>query len=419
MSRLKSAVHGRQETVERHPGARTLARGAGIAALFTVSCLLFASCSRDAEGAPGAGAPGAGGAAGAASAPGGARGGPSVVLAPTDVAPVARGTIERTIPVTGDLRPIETVDVKARLEGDLEQVYVREGQRVGQGQLLARFEASEQVSDRRSAEADREAARTELATAQWNLEQSEELFTQGAIPERDVRTARQQVSAARARVVAADSRLTSSASFVRDTRVLAPTTGTIARRGVEDGEHVARGATMFTLVRTDVLELAAALPARSANGVTPGQAVRFSADGASFEGRVARVSPTVDPVSRSVTVYVQVPNPGARLKGGTFASGRIVGGTRQGALLVPTAALRQGEGGRPYVFVVANGKVEQKPVQLGFVDEGRGLAEALSGLAEGDQLIVGNVGTLGRGMPVTIVGGGERRAGQGGAPRAR
>jgi membrane fusion protein, multidrug efflux system len=372
-----------------------------------------AACSKSAEGRPENGAPGA---------PGGGRGGPGgpgVVLGPTDLAPVSRGTIERTIPVTGDLRPIETVDVKARLEGDLEQVYVREGQRVAQGQLLARFEASEQVSGRRSAEADIEAVRTELSTAQWNLEQSEELFKQGALPERDVRAARQQVSAARARLVAAQSRLTSTSSFERDTRVLAPTTGTIATRVVEDGEHVARGATMFTLVRTDVLELAAALPARSANGVTPGQVVRFTADGASFEGRVARVSPTVDPVSRSITVYVQVPNPGSRLKGGTFASGRIVGGTRQGALLVPTAALRQGEGGQPYVFTVAADKIDQKPVQLGFVDEGRGMAEVLSGLAEGDRVVVGQVGTLGRGMSVTIVGGGEARASRGGPPAPR
>jgi RND family efflux transporter MFP subunit len=227
------------------------------------------------------------------------------------------------------------------------------------------------------------------------------------------------VSAARARVTASQSRLTSSALVERDTRVLAPTTGTIATRAVEDGEHVARGATMFTLVRTDVLELAAALPARSANGVTPGQAVRFTADGSAFEGRVARVSPTVDPVSRSITVYVQVPNPGSRLKGGTFASGRIVGGTRQGALLVPAAALRQGENGQPYVFTVAAGKVDQKNVQLGFVDEGRGMAEVLTGLNEGDQVIVGNVGTIGRGMSVTIVGGGERRRAQAGPPAAR
>jgi len=319
-----------------------------------------AACSKSAEGRPENGAPGGGR---------GGPGGPGVVLGPTDLAPVSRGTIERTIPVTGDLRPIETVDVKARLEGDLEQ--------------------------------------------------SEELFKQGALPERDVRAARQQVSAARARLVAAQSRLTSTSSFERDTRVLAPTTGTIATRVVEDGEHVARGATMFTLVRTDVLELAAALPARSANGGTPGQVVRFTADGASFEGRVARVSPTVDPVSRSITVYVQVPNPGSRLKGGTFASGRIVGGTRQGALLVPTAALRQGEGGQPYVFTVAADKIDQKPVQLGFVDEGRGMAEVLSGLAEGDRVVVGQVGTLGRGMSVTIVGGGEARASRGGPPAAR
>src|SRR5207237_2662278 len=105
------------------------------------------------------------------------------------------GPCEAGVAVTGDLRPIETVEVRARLEGDLEGVYVREGDRVSAGQLLARFEASQQESQRGSAQAERESAKAALSTAQWNLEQSEELFKAGALPERDVRTARDAVTA--------------------------------------------------------------------------------------------------------------------------------------------------------------------------------------------------------------------------------
>ena len=102
---------------------------------------------------------------------------------------VKRMLVEESTPIAGDLHPIETIDVKARLEGDITGVYVREGERVRSGQLLARFEASEQESNLRSAEADRAAARGELATAQWNYEQSQELFKAGAIPERDHKAA--------------------------------------------------------------------------------------------------------------------------------------------------------------------------------------------------------------------------------------
>jgi membrane fusion protein (multidrug efflux system) len=285
---------------------------------------------------------------------------------------------------------------------------VQEGDRVRQGQLLAKFEASEQVSDRRSAEAERAAAESELATAQWNAEQTEELLRAGAIPERDARAARSQVAASRARLAAAEARVRSTSSFVTDTRVLAPTRGVVAARQVEDGEHVARGAEMFTVVRNDVLELAAAVPARSAGDIRVGQVVHFTADGRRFDGRVARVSPTIDLASRSLTVYVEVPNADGALRGNSFATGRVVGRAVPGALLVPTTALRQStDSSASFVYRIAGERIERAPVRLGIVDNVEGVAEIAEGLREGDRVVVGNVGTLGDGMRVTVVGEGS------------
>jgi membrane fusion protein, multidrug efflux system len=337
----------------------------------------------------------------------------SLVLAATDVATITRGTIDAAVPITGDLRPIETINVRARIEGDLVAVAVREGQRVARGQMLARFEASRQQSGRESAEADRAAARSELATAQWNLEQSQELFKAGAISESALRVAQQNVASSRARLAATEARISATASDLGDTRVLAPATGIIEKRLVQSGEHVARGAMMFTLVRNDVLELAAALPARQAGTVNEGQRVQFVADGRALNGTVARVSPTVDPSTRSLTVYVQVPNPGGRLRGNTFATGRIIGRTSTGALLVPTGAIRQAaDNGAPFVYRIAGGVAERAPVTLGIIDEARNVAEVVDGLNDGDRVIVGNVGTIGRGMKVEVIG--EQQRGRGG-----
>ena len=329
-----------------------------------------------------------------------------ITLAESDIAAVRRGSIEESTPITGDLRPIETVQVRARIEGDIVSVLAREGQRVSEGQLLARFESSEQESAQRSAEARVASARAELSTAEWNLQQSEELFRAGAVAERDLRASQNAVAAAKAQVAAAESELRSTSSGAVDTRVLAPITGTIETRSVESGEHVSRGATLFTVVRSDVLELAAAVQERRATGLIPGQPVRFTANGRDFEGRVARVSPTVDPASRSITVYVQVPNTGGQLKGGSFATGRVVGRTVSDALLVPTSALRQSESGAPFVYRLEGTALGQADVQLGIIDESAGFAQVLGGLEEGDRIIVGNVGTLGRGMRVQVVGAG-------------
>lgn len=347
---------------------------------------------------------------GATPSRGAGRAAPTITLAASDVATVRRERIEEGIAVTGDLRPIETIEVRARLEGDLVAVHVREGERVRAGQLLARFESSEQESGLTSAEADRVAAQSELATAQWNLEQTTELYRAGAVSERDFKAAQQGVTTARARLAAAESRVRATGSLVRDTRVLAPTGGVISRRLVESGEHVARGAGLFTLVRSDVLELAAAVPARQANALRVGQTVHFTADGRTFDGKVARISPTVDPATRSVAVFVQIPNSTGALRGGTFASGRVVSRTITGALIVPASSIRQSaEDGKPYVYRIAGRVIDVAPVQVGVVDERAGLAEVLEGLAEGDRVVVGNVGTLGRGMQVIIAG--EERTG--------
>lgn len=367
--------------------------------------------ARGAAGAGGAGAPGAPGAGG------GRRGASTVMLAATDVATAARGPIEAGVPVTGDLRPIETIDVRARLEGDIQSVAVREGQRVAAGQLLAAFEPSAQQSDRASAEADLASARNELSTAQWNADQAAELFKAGAIPERDQRAAQQGVVAARARVAASTARLRASSIVARDTRVVAPGTATVEKRLVAPGEHVARGTPMFTLVRSDVLELSAALPARQAGDVRPGQTVHFTVDGRRLDGRVARVSPTVDPATRAVTVYVQVPNPNGLLKGNSFATGRVVSRTVNEALLIPTAAVRQSpDEGKPFVYQITGDHLTRTPIELGIVNDEQGMAEVMGGLSEGARVVTGNVGTLGTGMKVQVLGG--DRAGRNNKTRA-
>jgi RND family efflux transporter MFP subunit len=387
---------------------------------------LAAACSKDAAGssAGGEGPRGGGaaqqggpagggrdgGAAGAARGPagGGGPGGrpsPSITLAATDVASVVPMTIEDGVALTGDLHPLETIDIRSRIEGDLMEVYVREGEQVTAGQLLARFEASAQESSRASAEADRVAANAELANAQWTLEQNQSLFKAGAIAERDLKTSQQAVATARARLAAAEARLRASGNEARDTRIVAPASGVLEKRLVDAGVHLSRGAPMFTIVRSGTLELAAAVPARQATAVRAGQTVHFVADARRFDGKVARVSPTIDPATRAVTVYVQVPNPGNTLRGGTFATGRVVSRTLENVLAVPTAALRQGqEDGKPFVYRIDGKTLNVAPVQLGAVDEQLGVAQVTEGLQNGDKVIVGNVGTLGRGMQVTIAG---------------
>lgn len=355
-------------------------------------------------GAGGGGAAGSDAGRGGGGARGGGRGAPSIVLAASDVHTVARGTIERTVPLSGDLRPIEEIVIRSRVEGDLTAVLVREGESVAAGGVLARFDTTELAAAFESATADLAAAEGEQATADWNVEQARELLRAGAISEQAFRALEQGALAARARVAAARSRRQSAAVALRDAVVASPAEGTISQRHVQTGERVSRGAALFVLVRDDTLEFTAAVPARSAGDVRVGHDVRFVVDGRDHRGRVARVSPAIDPATRSVAVYVRVPNATRQLKANAFASGRLVVSESAGALVVPISAIRRTRlDDQTFVYVVQSGAIATASVELGATDDARGLVEIRGGISEGDRIVVGNVGTIGRGMQVQLL----------------
>jgi membrane fusion protein, multidrug efflux system len=363
---------------------------------------------------------GPGGGTGSVGGAGRGRGALSIVLGPNDVTQVRRGTIEEAIAIQGDLKPIEEIAVRARIEGNVVSVNAREGDRVARGQLLARFESSTEESELKSAEADVASAKADVTNAQWNADQSADLFKAGAIPERDLRSAQQTLVAAQARLAAAEARQRAMTQNVEDTRVVAPTTGIVSARSIEAGEHITRGATIFTVVRNDVLELEAAVPSRLAGDVRASAPVRFTAAGRELLGRVARVSPTINPANRSLTVYLQVPNPGGVLRGNTFATGRIVAQTISNTIVIPTSALRyqQSQTG-PFVYKIVNDIVEYQPVSVGIVDELVGVAQIVEGLSEGDRVIATNVGAIGRGVKVRFAGAPEEGRRQTGAGDGR
>lgn len=330
----------------------------------------------------------------------------SVAVAPSDIATAHIGPLSDGIPITGLLRPLQSVDMHARIEGDLTGVYVREGQHVTQGQLLAQFEAVAQQSGAASARAGQAAAKADLSQAEWSLKQSSDLFRAGAISEADYRTSQQATDAARARLAAADAALDAANIMARDTRVVAPMSGVIEKKLVDVGEHMAKGASMFTLVRSGTLELTASVPERRAAAIKVGQKVSFSAQGLAFTGKVSRVSSTIDENTRSITVYVDVDNADGTLKGNSLATGNVIASTVSGALLVPTPALHQtADSGKTYVYRVNSGSVEQVYVTLGVVNDQAALAQIVSGLTAGDKVMVGNVGTLAPGTEIQVIGG--------------
>ena len=137
------------------------------------------------------------------------------------------------------------------------------------------------------------------------------------------------------------------------------------------------------------------LSERELSRLKPGQPAQVNVDaapGQAFIGRVARLSPVVDPATATFKVTVEVDDPSARLKPGMFARIGIVYERREGALQIPRNAIVDDEG-QATVFIVQQGKAEQRPIGVGLSNAG--YVEVTSGLQGQEQVVIVGQGALG------------------------
>jgi len=105
-----------------------------------------------------------------------------------------------------------------------------------------------------------------------------------------------------------------------------------------------------------------------------------------FQGKVERINPSADAGSRSIAVFLALPNPEQALKGGMFATGKLAAQSRSAVNAVPLVALRE-EGGQSYVLVIEKDKIERKSVTAGKRNVDMGMVEIREGLAVGSQVV--------------------------------
>ena len=309
-----------------------------------------------------------------------------------ELAQAVLGDIEQTIEVVGSLAPKFAADLKSEFTAVVEEVYVTEWVKVKKGTPLAKL-------DTREGEAALEAARAALLQAQVaetravrELERADKLKEVGLVTVQnldDARTAREAAAAATAAVKA---QLQATETRLAKAVIRAPFDGIVANRGVNPGDRVENmgGEPMFRVVDNRILELTVNVPSTSLASLRVGQPIEFTTDaipGRTFRGQVMFINPTADPVSRSVKVVADVPNEAEELRGGLFAKGRILTGTRAAVLQIPRTALlawdvsrREGE-----VFVVSGEVVERRAVRTGAV--AGEYVEVTEGIAAGESIV--------------------------------
>jgi multidrug efflux pump subunit AcrA (membrane-fusion protein) len=374
-----------------------------------------------------------------------------VVIVEVTTTPAIMRQMPRFLEATGSLAPDEQTDVAPAVSGKVTAVGVDLGSYVGRGALLARLDdrdarirleqAQSQVSQSEAAVRQAEAriglrpgqnfdparvpevgsARVALELAEKQLRRFERLIESGDVSrsaydqqkaQRDqlqqqldvaIQQARQNFAAiqtARAAVSGAQSQVEKARKDIADAVVTAPISGYVAERPVDLGEYVTTSSKVATIVRTNPLRLRIDVPEQALTEIRVGQSVSVNVSAytdRSFNGHIARVSPGVTATSRTLTVEAEVENSDNLLKPGQFATVRIQQPQSQPAILVPARAVRT-EGDVSHVFIIKNGRAEQRLVQLGQAEGD--LIEIRNGVAADEQVATTNVDQLSDGATV-------------------
>jgi membrane fusion protein, multidrug efflux system len=388
------------------------------------------------RGRQGGGGGGFGGPGGGFGGPGGGFGGGGPRMPMTvEVGAVKRADMSQKLTVVGNLIGAATVETGPKVNGRLETVAVRMGDRVSRGQRLAKIEDRELLEQIKQARAsfDVTAAtirqrEADLRLAQTNLERSRSLFERELIPKQtfDDTDARQQAAIAqldlaKAQYAQSQARLDELDINLANTVITSPVNGFISKRTLDPGAWVTPNSVFLSVVDISIVRIVADVVERDLRRITQGLRADVEVDafpGETFTGRVAHVAPVLDPSTRTAQIEIEIANSDFRLKPGMYARVSFTIEQRENTLVVPTSAIVN-VGGNPGVFLPSKNEENEvakfKPVQTGMSDQN--LVEVSSGLTEGERVVTTGAAALRDGDRILLAGGrGGGTGRQGGGP---
>ncbi len=327
---------------------------------------------------------------------------PVVALAASDLVSVQTIALVQVLQISGPVKAVNSAFVKARVAGELQDLLVREGDYVKAGQVIARVDSTEYQARLRQAQQQAQSAKAQVDIAQRTYDNNRSLVDQGFISKTALEMSASNLAASQASYQAAQSGVDVLQKSLDDAVIRAPITGQVSQRLAQNGERVAVDARVVEIVDLAQLEMEASLSAEDATRVRLGQVAQVSIDGSidAVAAKVVRVNPIATAASRAVVVYLAL-SPHAQLRQGLFVQGHLSTGSRTGPAL-PLSAVRTD---KPvtYVQTIVDGKVEHQAVVTGFIGDyqGQTMVEVI-GLAQGTRALLGSVGALLAGTPVTV-----------------
>jgi RND family efflux transporter MFP subunit len=309
------------------------------------------------------------------------------------VAKVTREDLFRQVTIAAEFRPFMEVALPAKVTGYIGRMDVDFGDAVKVGQLLATIEVPELKAELDNAQAAEQKAQADYANANliYSRLQSVNHDHPNLVAQQDLDTAQANALATAAAIAAAKANIEKYQTLVSYTQITAPFDGVITRRYADPGTLIdAQGKPLVQVSDNYLLRLDFPVSVDYAKDVKLGDPVAVCVDslnGKTFTGKISRFTHEVDDRTRTMITEIEVPNPGLELIPGMYATVVLKVEKHEQALAVPTEAI---SGGKAHVVYVVNraNQIEEREVKLGLETPDK--YQVLSGLQEGDLVVIGN-----------------------------
>ncbi|CDG84475.1 efflux RND transporter periplasmic adaptor subunit [Janthinobacterium agaricidamnosum] len=311
-----------------------------------------------------------------------------LLIASEDLLTIQNNALASGPAVTGSVQPERNADLRAEVSAVVLQVLKENGEAVKRGDLLVRLDETAIRDSLNSAEEATRAANQTLEQAQRMFERMKTLRTSGMTSTQALEDAEIRRNNAQSDLAAAKTRSVQARQQLQRTLVRAPFDGIVSERKVSNGDTAQIGKELIKVIDPSSMRFEGLVSADKISEVKVGQAVRFAINGypgQSFNGKVRRVDPAANPVTRQVAVLVDFSDAARPGVAGLYAEGRIETSSVS-ALMLPESALLQ-VGDKAYTWRLKDKTLNKVALVIGVRDARTGDWEVRSGLAGGDSVM--------------------------------
>lgn len=307
----------------------------------------------------------------------------------------------------GSIEPIWEAEVAAKVPGRVEKVYVKEGQFVKEGEVLAKLEQTELRGSENAAEGTLLDARAAESDSKLNLDRYAKLYKNGAVSKKMLDDMNFAYDKARARTASALGAYNAANSRLDGSILRAPHDGFVVKKLFKEGHFANTGTPLFALADISKLLVKFNVPEGQVGSIEPGMKVNISVPSYNYlkkVGKISKIAQVADLPQRTFATEVELNNSDYKIRGGVFADVDIRS-KAYNALVIPQSAIVMREDQRAVFLIGEDNYIVKKIILVGMI--GDGIVEVRSGLTTKDLVVTGGQNKLHEGSLVVMKKDGE------------